>query len=138
MKKYNGSITLEMTLVFPIVILSIFAIVILGFYLNDVVCSRAIFQQYGIISNMNEKDEITLKSELQDLINNSLIISKINNLNINREDNKTNIQADISINVNFWGINKVTEINVEIQNTNNKEFVTGAKVAIDILGGNQE
>lgn len=136
MKKYDGSITVEMTLVFPVVLLSIFAIIMLGFYMNDIVCTRGIFQQYGIISNMNDYDEASFRNELTNALSDTLIVSEINNLNINKGKNKTNIEVDIGMDVKFFGIKKVNRIRVEMCNENNREFVTGAKVVIDMIGRN--
>ena len=47
-KKYEGNITIEMSLIFPIIIVIIATMIMCSFYLSDLVSIRAVLYKYDI------------------------------------------------------------------------------------------
>lgn len=133
MKKYRGSITVEVSMIFPLVLFSVISIIVLVFYLNDVVTARAVAYEYGIISNTSNLSEEEVCEEVYNKLSDITIISDVNNIIVKKLDNKTKIEAEVSMRYKIFNIYKSSKIKVEIYNESNREYIIKAKTAIDIL-----
>ena len=93
-KHLSGSLTIEMSMLFPIIIMVVLTIMMLVFYMNDIICVRAAAQQYGIICNTDEKSENEIYSDYINRIKSDVIIAKIKSVDIKKDDEKTNIKIN--------------------------------------------
>lgn len=125
----NGNITIEMSIVFPIILAVIFFILFMGFYMNDIVCIRAVIQKDIILINKNEMYD----EEVVNDIKTAAIISDIENININKKHNNICIEADIKAVFPFFNICKKERVKVSSLIENNKDYVVKAKVVFDII-----
>ena len=133
MKSKNGSITVEMSMLFPVIVIVISSIVFLIFYMNDIVSIRASAQEYGIISNSSNKSENDIYVEFYDSIKTETIIAKINKIEVTKNKEKTKIKTSISFDFLFFNLSRKDEITVNMLNVNNRDYVTQTKVILDII-----
>ena len=68
LNKLRGSITIEMTYIFPIVLMIILILCTLSLYLSDIVSMRAFLQSYVLIEAEGNKTESELEKELKNMI----------------------------------------------------------------------
>ncbi|MCI5602805.1 MAG: TadE family protein [Lachnospiraceae bacterium] len=133
-KRYlSGSLTVEMSMLFPIIIMVILTIMMLVFYMNDIICVRAAAQQYGIICNTDEKSENEIYSEYMNRIKADVIIAKIKSVDIKKDDEKTNIKTSMSFELPIFNIRKSDNINITMYDKDNRMFIVRTKVAIDTV-----
>lgn len=133
-KRYlSGSLTVEMSMLFPIIIMVILTIMMLFFYMNDIICVRAAAQQYGIICNTDEKSENEIYSEYMNRIKADVIIAKIKSVDIKKDDEKTNIKTSMSFELPIFNIRKSDNINITMYDKDNRMFIVRTKVAIDTV-----
>ncbi len=132
-RNLSGSLTVEMSMLFPIIIMVIFTIMMLIFYMNDIICVRSAAQQYGIICNTDEKSENEIYSEYMNRIKADVIIAKIKNVDIEKDDEKTNIKTSLSFELPIFNIRKSDNINITMYNKDNRMFIVRTKVAMDTV-----
>lgn len=133
-KRYlSGSLTVEMSMLFPIIIMVILTIMMLVFYMNDIICVRAAAQQYGIICNTDEKSENEIYSEYMNRIKADVIIAKIKSVDIKKDDEKTNIKTSMFFELPIFNIRKSDNINITMYDKDNRMFIVRTKVAIDTV-----
>lgn len=133
--RLNGNITLEMSIIFPVVFVVIIFILFIGFYMSDIVCIRAVMQRELIIMSKNEISE----EEIIEDIKSSTIISNIDNVRINKKGNYVYIEGDIYVEFPILSIHKKENIKVGSAIKTNKDYVVSVKVIFDIIDnyGNQ-
>lgn len=132
-KHLSGSLTIEMSMLFPIIIMVVLTIMMLVFYMNDIICVRAAAQQYGIICNTDEKSENEIYSDYINRIKADVIIAKIKSVDIKKDDEKTNIKTSLSFELPIFNIRKSDNINITMYDKDNRMFIVRAKVAMDIV-----
>lgn len=132
-KSYSGSITIEMSMLFPIIILVIFTMMILVFYVNDIICIRASAYKYGILSSTDEKSEDEISKEFMNNIKSEVIIAKIKNIEIEMDNDRTKIKTTIGFELPVFNIVKSDSISVTMYNKDNRKYVVRTKVAMDIV-----
>lgn len=132
-KHLSGSLTIEMSMLFPIIIMVVLTIMMLVFYMNDIICVRATAQQYGIICNTDEKSENEIYSDYINRIKADVIIAKIKSVDIKKDDEKTNIKTSLSFELPIFNIRKSDNINITMYDKDNRMFIVRAKVAMDTV-----
>lgn len=132
-KHLSGSLTIEMSMLFPIIIMVVLTIMMLVFYMNDIICVRAVAQQYGIICNTDEKSENEIYSDYINRIKADVIIAKIKSVDIKKDDEKTNIKTSLSFELPIFNIRKSDNINITMYDKDNRMFIVRAKVAMDTV-----
>ena len=132
-KHLSGSLTIEMSMLFPIIIMVVLTIMMLVFYMNDIICFRAAAQQYGIICNTDEKSENEIYSDYINRIKADVIIAKIKSVDIKKDDEKTNIKTSLSFELPIFNIRKSDNINITMYDKDNRMFIVRAKVAMDTV-----
>lgn len=125
----RGNITLEMSIIFPVVLVVLFFILFMGFYMNDILCIRAVMQKDIILINKNEMSG----DEMVNDIKTSVIISDVDNIKISKKDNYISIEADINAKFPFLNICKKETVIVSSLIKNNADYVVKAKVIFDIM-----
>lgn len=132
-KHLSGSLTIEMSMLFPIIIMVVLTIMMLVFYMNDIICVRVAAQQYGIICNTDEKSENEIYSDYINRIKADVIIAKIKSVDIKKDDEKTNIKTSLSFELPIFNIRKSDNINITMYDKDNRMFIVRAKVAMDTV-----
>lgn len=125
----SGNITLEMSIIFPVILVVLFFILFMGFYMNDIVCIRAVMQKDIILMNKNAISD----EEIINDIKASAIISDIDNIKINKKNNYIDIEADINAKFSLFNICKKERIKVSSLIKSNEDYVVKAKVIFDII-----
>ena len=132
-RQLSGSLTVEISMLFPIIIMVILTIMMIVFYMNDIICVRAASQQYGIICNTDEKSENEIYSEYMNRIKADVIIAKIKSVDIKKDDEKTNIKTSLSFELPIFNIRKSDNINITMYDKDNRMFIVRTKVAMDMV-----
>lgn len=132
-KHLSGSMTVEMSMLFPVIIIVILAIIMFVFYINDVICVRAAAQKYGIISNTDEKSESEIYNEYMKNIKSDVIIAQIRSVDIKKDDEKTNIKTVLGFKLPIFNIRKSDNINVTMYDKDNRSYIVRAKIAMDMI-----
>ncbi len=132
-KQMSGSMTVEMSMLFPLIIIVISSMLLFAFYMNDIVCVRASAQEYGIIANTSDKSKEDLENEFYDSIKRETIVADIKNVKVNKSSNNVKITTVLSFGLPVFNISRIDEISVIMHEKSNKDYIVYAKVAIDTI-----
>lgn len=132
-KQMSGSMTVEMSMLFPLIIIVISSMLLFAFYMNDIVCVRASAQEYGIIANTSDKSKEDLENEFYDSIKRETIVADIKNVKVNKSSNNVKITTVLSFGLPVFSISRIDEISVIMHEKSNKDYIVYAKVAIDTI-----
>lgn len=127
--KADGNITLEMSIIFPVIFVVIIFILFIGFYMSDIVCIRAVMQRELIMINRNEISE----DEAINNIKASVIVSDIDVVKISKKGNYLYVEGDIYFKFPILNIYKKESIKVSSHIQNSKDYVVNMKVVFDII-----
>lgn len=128
----EGSVTVEMSILFPIILFVILTVLLFTFYVNDIVCIRATVNQYAVIANNLNKTNNDIVKELQEELKEVPLIVKVKEIQADKKENKTKIKVKISFKSGFWNMDRHDTINVTMHSEDNTSFVVKAKVLFDI------
>ena len=90
-KKYEGNITIEMSLIFPIIIVIIATMIMCSFYLSDLVSIRAVLYKYDIYGKGTDE----IKNEIYNEICSSVIVAKPRDVVVGNGEEECEIIAKI-------------------------------------------
>lgn len=127
--KVRASITLEMSMILPVVLMVIIFIMSLGFYMSDMVCIRAVMQRKVIMAGERELTEQNIYSE----INESLLITRLEDIDIIKDEKNIRIRTTVFVQIPMLNIRKKENIEVNGHIKSNKDYIVNAKVAFDIM-----
>jgi hypothetical protein len=128
-EKLKGSITLEMSIVFPIVFVVILLVLLIGFYMSDIVCIRAVMQKEVLMANERNIEESEIYKEIKDI----RILSNIDNILVWEKNNYVYVKVDVSAKFPILNIYKRESIEVNNCKENNKDYVVNTKIIFDII-----
>ena len=132
-KQVNGSMTVEMTVIFPLILMTIITLVYMIYYINDIVCTSAILQKYAILSDASNKTEDDIKNEILIKIKNESLIAEIGNIKVNKGEEETNICVEMNFSLGFFGIIRNDKIEIEMVNISTKDYLTTTKAIFDMI-----
>lgn len=134
----KGSITVEMTLIFPIIIMVISLVILFSMYISDVVCVRENLEEYAITNCNIKNTNDSIKSDINKRLKNDTLISKINSIDVNDSKNKKVINVNMVANMIFFNMKFEEEINVKMENKNNKDYLIRVKVITDTFNSTKD
>ena len=114
-KHLSGSLTIEMSMLFPIIIMVI------------------VHKQTDYEWASWEKSENEIYSDYINRIKADVIIAKIKSVDIKKDDEKTNIKTSLSFELPIFNIRKSDNINITMYDKDNRMFIVRAKVAMDTV-----
>lgn len=131
--KLKGSITVEMCIVFPIIVFVIFVLSIASVYYSDVVSARAYLEK-KIVRNLEENKDIKdIENEIYNELQSLTIIADFKNLKFYEANNEVRINVDISSKIDLLNIKFNNTIDVKIYEEDNRSYVVKNKVVFDNL-----
>lgn len=129
----EGSFTVEMSMLFPIILFVIVAMLFFVFYINDLVCIRSVVNRYTVtLDNNRDKTGDEIVNELLEELKDETLIVNIKDIKIDKQRSKTVIRIDINFRFGYWRIDKNNAINVNIHTEDNISFIVKTKVFMDI------
>ncbi len=137
-KALEGSITLELSLLFPIIFFSVMSIIYMIFYVSDIINIRSMLQQYAISESMIYKTQENIKNDLYSRLNGEMFIVNITDIDVNKNDNITNVDVGVNMEGNFFGIFMQDRIKTDVYNESNRQYIVRIKALIDtieVIGG---
>lgn len=129
----DASITVEVSILFPIVIFAIITIIYMALYLGDVVSVRAVVQQYAVLESNYNKSETDMMSEIGNNIRSEVLISDITDIDVEKYKEKTGITIGMKVKIGFFDIFMSDKIKVTMYSENNCQYIVKSKVIIDTL-----
>lgn len=130
----EGSFTVEMSILFPVILLVIVAMLSLAIYINDLACIRATVNRYAVSQNNKGKSVDEIIKELQTELESETLIVDIKKIRAENKKSITDIGIDIQFKFGIWKIDKNNAINVSMHTEDAISFIVKAKVFIDIAG----
>lgn len=133
LRRYQeGSFTVEMSILFPVILLVIVTMISFAFYINDLVCIRATVNRYAAAADNRGKTVDEIIGELQAELEKETLITDIKRIRAEDKKSKTEIGIDIHFKLGFWKIDKNNVINVTMHTEDTVSFIVKAKVFMDI------
>lgn len=132
-KRFRGSITVESSLVFSMILIIILMLCILSLYLSDVVSIRAYLQTYVCIEAKGNKSVDVMENEIKNELKNYTYITDITNVNIKKMDDILKLKVDYNLENKIMDIKLNNNIEVTGYIENNREYLVRAKVFIDSI-----
>ncbi|MBQ3545506.1 MAG: pilus assembly protein [Lachnospiraceae bacterium] len=133
LNKLRGSITIEMTYIFPIVLMIILILCTLSLYLSDIVSMRAFLQSYVLIEAEGNKTESELEKELKNKLKNYTYITEITSVDVEKENDKLKVNVSYNPSIKILDIKLKDKIEVTGYSENNREFILRSKVFMDVI-----
>lgn len=131
--KLKGSITVEMCIVFPIIVFVMLVLSIASVYYSDVVSVRAYLEK-KIVRNLEENKDIKdIENEIYNELQSLTIIADFKNLKFYEANNEVRINVDISSKIDLLNIKFNNTIDVKIYEEDNRSYVVKNKVVFDNL-----
>lgn len=133
LNKLRGSITIEMTYIFPIVLMIILILCTLSLYLSDIVSMRAFLQSYVLIEAEGNKTESELEKELKNKLKNYTYITEITSVDVEKENDKLKVNVSYNPSIKILDIKLKDKIEVTGYSENNREYILRSKVFMDVI-----
>lgn len=133
LNKLRGSITIEMTYIFPIVLMIILILCTLSLYLSDIVSMRAFLQSYVLIEAEGKKTESELEKELKNKLKNYTYITEITSVDVEKENDKLKVNVSYNPSIKILDIKLKDKIEVTGYSENNREYILRSKVFMDVI-----
>ena len=131
--KLRGSITIEMTYIFPIVLMIILILCTLSLYLSDIVSMRAFLQGYVLVKAERNKTESELEEELKNKLKNYTYITEITSVDVKKENDKLKVNVSYNPSIKMLDIKIKDKIEVTGYSENNREYILRSKVFMDVI-----
>ena len=128
-KKYEGNITIEMSLIFPIIIVIIATMIMCSFYRSDLVSIRAVLYKYDIYGKGTDE----IKNEIYNEICSSVIVAKPRDVVVGNGEEECEIIAKIGYSQGFFNISRDDVIKVKKYQLDNHKFIIKEKVVADTI-----
>lgn len=127
-KTERGSITIEMALLFPLVIFVIMFFIMSTYYLQDIISIRAYLSG-------NELEEITEseKNELYQEVKNLTTVVDVRDINLTETNHGYQIVVRTKLHIPFWKFLSTDSIEVNIEKKSNYQDIIKEKVIIDTV-----
>ena len=132
-KEYEGSITVEAAFIVPIVILVIITSILFSFYICDIVCVRAVVENYCVTEGDNEKTEEMMCSDIYEGLKNQTLVAQIKTINVNKKKDKADIEVLMNFHIGYWNITKNDRVKVTMYCENTRQSIVKQKVFVDIV-----
>lgn len=129
--KVKAMYTIEMSILFPIVLFVIIGGIYLAFYVHDVTVARAMIAKYcnEAAGQMPSSDDIA--KGVKESITNQMILGQINSIKSSKNSEQITVVVNINYDIVFWNINKVESINVVFNDINSPNYIRKVQVIID-------
>lgn len=128
----EGSFTVELSMLFPIIILVIAAIMVFTLYMNDMVCIRTSVNRYILNVAEQDKTDREIEALLQEKLKNQTLILNVKNVESDELKHKKRISVNVDFKFNFLNIDKRAAITVTTNTGDITSFLRNAKVFMDI------
>lgn len=131
--KLRGSITIEITYIFPIILMIILMLCTLSLYLSDIVSMRAFLQGYVLVKAERNKTESELEEELKNKLKNYTYITEITSVDVKKENDKLKVNVSYNPSIKMLDIKIKDKIEVTGYSENNREYILRSKVFMDVI-----
>lgn len=132
-KRFRGSITIEMTYIFTIILMVILIICTLSLYLSDIVSIRVYLQGYVCVEAESNKSEGEMENEIKKELKNYTYIATVTNVDIKKDNDKVKVNVSFNPSIKMININVDDSIEVIGYIENNRKYIVKTKVLIDAI-----
>ena len=132
-KRLRGNITIEMSYVFPIIIIIILIMCNLALFLSDIVSMRTYLQNYIFTEAKSNKTEDIMENDLKNKLKSYTYITKITNVNIDKEKEIMKVKVDYNLESKIMDINLSDSIEAEGYIESNREYIVRTKILVDLI-----
>ena len=132
-KEYKGSVTIEMSLLFPIVVFVIIVVMLMSFYVSDIVSIRAKIYEYCAMQEESDKTESEIKNELQKKLKDYTIIAEIKSVNVKRKNDKLEMSVKIEYDFGYFNMHNKDTISAVTYSENTRDYIIRQKAIIDAV-----
>lgn len=134
----DGYLTVEMCIIFPIIIILVLGIIYTSFYLHDVIVVNEKLREYEVIYNEKGSSTNNIKDNLERELKETMLIGKIIGLQLEEVSNKVIINLKIEYNILFLNLKINESYAAELEKLSRAGFMRKVKVLFDIISGLQE
>lgn len=132
-KGIEGSLTVEMSLLFPIIVFVIVGVLLFNFYICDIVGARAYLYQYSITNSCENMEIEEVKQELLQELEKQMLVAKISQIRIQEQQDEWSVSVKMLVDIGFLEIKKESTINYKMQTVDKRSFLVKSKVLIDTI-----
>ena len=132
-KGIEGSLTVEMSLLFPIIVFVIVSVLLFNLYICDIVGARAYLYQYSITNSCENMEIEEVKQELLQELEKQMLVAKISQIRIQEQQDEWSVSVKTLVDIGFLEIKKESTINYKMQTVDKRSFLVKSKVLIDTI-----
>lgn len=125
--------TIEMSILFPIIIFNVFGGIFIAFYTHDMTVTRT---ESSKCCNESVGLELTitdLEKKIKDTVLKHLILGKVTDVRVLRKREQLNITINMSYDMLFWNLKKAETINIIINEVNCPNYIRKVQVIAEEL-----
>lgn len=129
--KVKAMYTIEMSILFPVILFVIIGGIYLAFYVHDMTVARAVISKYcnETAGQALSSDDIT--KEIKKVITSHMILGQINSIKSSKNNEQIVVEVNIGYDIIFWNINKLENVKVVFNNINSSNYIRKVQVVID-------
>lgn len=127
----QGSLTVEASLILPIVLVIIFSVISFSLYINDVVSTNYLVDEYEIVENTDCKSINIMYDEFDEQLKKTLLIGSITNYTINNKDDVNKLDFEINFQLPFIKKKVLYKNCLEITSSSNRKEIVKNKVLFE-------
>ncbi len=129
--KVKAMYTVEMSILFPVILFVIIGGIYLAFYVHDMTVARAVISKYcnEMAGQALSSDDIA--KEVEKVITDHMILAQINSIKLSKNNDQIEVKVNIGYDIVFWNIKKTENINVVFNNINSSNYIRKVQVVIN-------
>lgn len=132
---FEAVYTVELSILFPIIIFAVLAGIYFGFYVHDMAVARAVVNQFCIESVGQDISEKELIYDIKLEMESKMILGQIHSIDAYNTKKENGIIVKINYKILFWNINKSETIQSVQNKTNISDYIRKVKVVADEIEG---
>ncbi len=129
----NAVYTIEMSLLFPIILFIVFGGIYIAFYTHDMTVARAESDRCCNEAAGQGVAASDFENRIENVVGKHLILGKVKGIKVSKKDGYINVSIDLSYDMMFWKLKKTERINIAVNERNNPDYLRKVQVITEEL-----
>ncbi|MCI8669273.1 MAG: pilus assembly protein [Lachnospiraceae bacterium] len=132
-KNINGMYTIEMSILFPIMLFIVFGGIYIAFFAHDITVARAECDKCCNEAAGHGLAETDIENRIENSVSKHLILGKVKEIKVSKKRGYINVSINLSYDLMFWKLKKTETIKIVVNEVNNPDYLRKVQVITDEL-----
>ena len=129
----NAVYTIEMSLLFPIILFIVFGGVYIAFYTHDMTVTRAECNRCCNEAAGQGLAVSDFEKRIENVVRKRLILGTVKRVKVSKKEGYINVSIDLNYDMMFWKLKKTETINITVNEISNPDYLRKVQVIADEL-----